>query len=71
MSSEQKKVFYGKAKFRESYGSARRLDFIEHAKTTSQYSKMFAGFKERDKLRVTVEKVSDKEWKKEVFGDPR
>ncbi len=66
-----KKVYYGRIQYSRGAGYTPRIDFRIHGKTGTKYSKMFKHLDEKQKVRVTIEKMSDKEWTKEVYGDPR
>lgn len=66
-----KKVFFGKIVINKVFQGSLKNDFLVHGKTGTTYAKLFKGFAERDRIKVTIEKITNKEYKKEVYGDPR
>lgn len=66
-----KKVFFGKIVIRRIFQGNLKNDFIVHGNTGTTYAKLFKGFAEKDRIKVIIEKITNKAYKKEVYGDPR
>ena len=67
-----KKIYYGKVKASRNQILGKPANyFVICGNTASSYTKMFEGYLFGQKVKVTIELVDDKEWKREVFGDPR
>lgn len=70
MRTKDKKVYYGRSVPTKSTGSTPKTFFIIHGNSSSKYQQMFRPF-EGSRIKVTIEKVSYEEWRKEVLHDPR